>query len=89
MITKVVPNNNTSHTIYWIRRLKTYILTIILVSCPLYAQAAKPTDFIPKDSILYIQANELNEVYNEINMSENWKNTVEYTINEQNIQDLK
>ena len=69
--------------------LQIYMTTLLIVSCPSSVYAAKATDFFPKESILYIQLNELNDVYYEINLSDNWKNTVELLMSDSDTADLK
>ncbi|MCY4402741.1 MAG: hypothetical protein OXD54_09225 [Candidatus Poribacteria bacterium] len=81
--------NHSKYTLYWINKLKIYIITLLLITCQLSAHAAKPTDFFPKESILYIQANELNDVYYEISMSENWKNTVDLLLSDSNTDGIR
>ena len=89
MKSKVFLKNHISSSLYWIYKLKLYILTLIIVSISLSAHAAKVTDFFPKESILYIQVNELNEVYNEINMSENWRNSVDLLMDETDMKEMQ
>ena len=69
--------------------LHIYMTTLLIVSCTSSVYAAKATDFFPKESILYIQLNELNDVYYEINLSDNWKNTVELLMSDADTEELK
>ena len=52
--------------------LKTCCVVLFLLIVPL-AHAAKVEDFIPKKSILYLKLQDLDEVYGEIEISENWE----------------
>lgn len=70
------------------------ILTFVLIAhsillLPETSQAAKVTDFIPEESIGYVQINDLDEVYNEIKMSEQWEMIYEQLVGESERQDLQ
>ena len=54
-------------------KLKITILGILLVGTVFSANAAKVADFMPKESILYFQLQDIDEVYGEIEVSENWE----------------
>ena len=45
---------------------------LLMLMVPL-AHAAKVEDFIPKDLILYLKLQDIDEVYGEIELSENWE----------------
>ena len=52
--------------------LKTCCVVLVLLMLP-FAHAAKVEDFMPKESILYVKLQDLDEVYGEIEISENWE----------------
>ena len=54
-------------------KLKVIILFFLFVGIVFSANAAKVTDFIPKESIFYLQLQDIDEVYGEIEVSENWE----------------
>lgn len=89
MKTNALRNKQTTLSLYLMSLLKIYIITLLIVSITYSAEAAKATDFFPKESILYIQINEFNDVYNEITMSDNWKNTVDFLKNESNLEEIE
>lgn len=50
------------------------LLIILFLFCiSVSADAAKVTDFIPSDSIVLLQLNDIDEVYNEIQTSDDWE----------------
>lgn len=51
---------------------KTCSVILLLLMVPL-AHAAEVEDFIPKDIILYLKLQDIDEVYGEIEISENWE----------------
>lgn len=51
---------------------KTFCIILLLLMVPL-AYAAEIEDFMPKDSVLYLKLQDLDEVYSEIEISENWE----------------
>ena len=51
---------------------KTFCVILLLLMVPL-AHAAKVEDFMPKESVLYLKLQDLDEVYSEIEISENWE----------------
>lgn len=71
MKSKIISKESINSTRSWINIIKVIFLTLLL-SLPTASQAAKVTDFIPKDSVAYFQINDLDEVYNQIEMSETW-----------------
>ena len=54
-------------------KFKITILGILLVGTVFSANAAKVGDFMPKESIFYLQLQDIDEVYSEIEVSENWE----------------
>ncbi len=52
--------------------LKTCCVVPVVLMLP-FAHAAKVEDFMPKESILYVKLQDLDEVYGEIEISENWE----------------
>ena len=52
--------------------LKTCCVVLLLLTIPL-AHAAEVEDFIPKESVLYVKLQDIDEVYGEIEISENWE----------------
>lgn len=69
--------------------LKMIIYIQLVCFMPLSAFAAKVTDFFPKDSVMYFQLNDLDEVYNEIKMSDYWESIYEQLIDESDMQDMQ
>ncbi|MCG9130754.1 hypothetical protein J5I95_03640 [Candidatus Poribacteria bacterium] len=53
--------------------MKTTIFVLSLISIAFAANAAKVEDFMPKESVLYVQLQHIDEVYNEIETSETWQ----------------
>ena len=71
-----------------------YILTCIILATlifgvPVTGYAAKATDFIPKESIIYAQFNNLDEIVSELSMSENWENLKNQLVDEQELQEMQ
>lgn len=56
-----------------ISKLKVTILFFLFVGIVFSANAAKVSDFMPKESIFYLQLQDIDEVYGEIEVSENWE----------------
>ena len=56
-----------------LRKLKVTILFLLLVGIVFSANAAKVEDFMPKESVFYLQLQDIDEVYGEIQVSENWE----------------
>ena len=54
-------------------KLKTTIFVLSLIGITFAANAAKVEDFMPKESVLYVQLQHIDEVYNEIETSETWQ----------------
>lgn len=55
------------------RKLKVTIFIFFLTGIVFSADAAKVADFMPKESIFYLQLQDIDEVYGEIEVSENWE----------------
>jgi hypothetical protein len=56
-----------------ISKLKVTILFFLFGGIVFSANAAKVVDFMPKESIFYLQLQDIDEVYGEIEVSENWE----------------
>ena len=54
-------------------KLKVTMLFFLFVGTVFSANAAKVADFMPKESIFYLQLQDVDEVYGEIEVSENWE----------------
>ncbi len=65
------------------------ILATLIFSLPVTGYAAKVTDFIPKESIIYAQFNNLDEIVSELSMSENWDNLKNQLVDEQEMQEMQ
>ena len=52
------------------------ILFLFFVGIVFSANAAKVEDFMPRESIFYLQLQDIDEVYGEIEVSENWEKTL-------------
>lgn len=52
--------------------LKICCVVLVLLMVP-FADAAKVEDFMPKESTLYVKLQDIDEVYGEIEISENWE----------------
>ncbi len=63
------------------------ILTILFTN--ITVDAAQITDFMPIDSILYLQLKDIDEIYTEIQISESWDNAINNLIPEDDLQDLQ
>ena len=57
-------------------KLKVAILCLLCVGTAFSANAANVKDFMPKESIFYLQLQGIDEVYGEIEVSENWEKTL-------------
>lgn len=55
------------------RKLKVTIFILSLTSIIFSADAAKVADFMPKETVFYLQLQDIDEVYGEIEVSENWE----------------
>ena len=59
-------------------KLKTTIFVLSLIGIAFAANAAKVEDFMPKESVLYVQLQHIDEVYNEIETSETCRKHLPY-----------
>ena len=57
-------------------KLKVTILCLLLVGIVFSASAANVKDFMPNESIFYLQLQDIDEVYGEIEVSESWEKTL-------------
>ena len=89
MKSKFIFRKNIKSTHSWLNILIFILLTHLIFLLPINSQAAKVTDFIPKDSVVYVQLNDLDEIYNEIKMSDHWEKTYDQLIDESDKQDLQ
>ncbi|MCG9126637.1 DUF3352 domain-containing protein [Candidatus Poribacteria bacterium] len=65
-------------------------LIILLIICTnINVDAAQVTDFIPIDSVLYLQLKDIDEIYTEIQISESWERTIENSFPEDELEDLQ
>ncbi|MDE0638416.1 MAG: DUF3352 domain-containing protein [Candidatus Poribacteria bacterium] len=69
--------------------LYSIIIILFLVCIPVSTHAAKVNDFIPKESVFYIQLNDFNEIYNEIQISEDWERTLDQVLDESDLQEMQ
>ena len=53
--------------------LKTTIFVLFLIGIAFSANAARVEDFMPEESVLYVQLQHIDEVYGEIETSETWQ----------------
>ena len=89
MKSKFIFCQNSKSTHSWLNILIFILITHLILLLPINSQAAKVTDFIPKDSVVYIQLNDLDEIYNEIKMSDHWEKTYDQLIDESDRQNLQ
>ncbi len=89
MKSKFIFRKNIKSTHSWLNILIFILLTHLIFLLPINSQAAKVTDFIPKDSVVYVQLNDLDEIYNEIKMSDHWEKTYDQLIDESDRQNLQ
>lgn len=89
MKSKFIFHKNIKSTHSWLNILIFILLTHLIFLLPINSQAAKVTDFIPKDSVVYVQLNDLDEIYNEIKMSDHWEKTYDQLIDESDRQNLQ
>ena len=88
MKSKIISKVNIISTHAWINIFKVILFTLLFYF-PISSYAAKVTDFIPKESVAYLQINDLDEVYNEIKMSETWEKELEPLIGEEEKKEIK
>ena len=55
------------------RKLEVTIFIFFLTGIIFFANAAQVADFMPKESVFYLQLQDIDEVYGEIEVSENWE----------------
>lgn len=65
------------------------ISLLFIVGLPMSIQAAKVTDFIPTESVLYIELKDIDEIYSEIQISEQWKQAFDLMLDESDLQKMK
>lgn len=73
----------------WINLHRLIISIFLIVGIPIFADAAKVSDFMPKESVFYIQLNDFNEIYNEIQISKNWEKTLDQVLDESDLQEIQ
>ncbi len=78
-----------SSSLPWINILKLIIFTLLIVGIPVSAHAAKVTNFIPAESFVYVQLKDIDEVYSEIEISENWEKTRDLLIDKADWQQMQ
>jgi hypothetical protein len=82
--------NHSSSSLTWSNISKIIFLTLlIIVGIPISVHAAKVTNFIPKESILYAQLNDIDEIYNEINISKDWEKALELLIDGSELEEMQ
>ena len=69
------------------------VFIVLVISTILFTNitvdAADITDFMPIDSILYLQLKDIDEIYTEIQMSESWDHAINNLIPEKDLQKLQ
>ena len=72
------PSIHSKVTYFWccMRGHFTFCGVVLLLLTTSLAHAARVTDFMPKESVLYLQLQDLDGVYGEIEVSENWEKTL-------------
>ena len=73
----------------WRNILKLLIFTLLVVGIPVSGHTAKVTDFIPNDSIVYLKLQDIDEVYKEIQISEEWENILDQIMDESEMQEIE
>lgn len=89
MKSQVLGQKHNSFSRPWINLHKLIITILLTVGIPIFADAAKVTDFIPKESVVYIQLNDFDEIYNEIQVSEDWEQTLDQVLDESDLQEIQ
>ena len=89
MKSQVLGQKHNSFSRPWINLQKLIITILLTVGIPIFADAAKVTDFIPKESVVYIQLNDFDEIYNEIQVSEDWEQTLDQVLDESDLQEIQ
>lgn len=72
------PSIESKVTDFWccLRGHLTFCGVVLLLLTTSLAHAARVPDFIPKESVLYLQLQDIDGVYSEIEVSENWEKTL-------------
>ena len=86
---QVLAQDHNLRSQHWINLHKLIITILLTVGIPIFADAAKVTDFIPKESLIYIQLNDIDEIYNEIQISENWEKTLNQLLDASELQEMQ
>lgn len=86
---KVLGQHNFGISMFCINFLKSLILILFLVSIPISAHAAKVSDFIPADCLVYVQLKDIDEIYNEIQISDDWEKIIDQVVDESDMQEIK
>ena len=81
--------NHSSSSLTWSNIPKIIFLTLLIVGIPISVHAAKVTNFIPKESILYAQLNDIDEIYNEINISKDWEKALALLIDGSELEEMQ
>ncbi|MDE0315467.1 MAG: hypothetical protein OXM61_11230 [Candidatus Poribacteria bacterium] len=89
MKSQVLGQKHNSFSRPWKNLYKLIITIFLITGIPFFAQAAKVTDFIPKESVVYIQLNDIDEIYNEIQVSEDWEQTLDQVLDESDLQEIQ
>ncbi|MDE0086965.1 MAG: DUF3352 domain-containing protein, partial [Candidatus Poribacteria bacterium] len=89
MKSQILGQKHNSFSRPWINLYKLFIPIFLITGIPIFADAAKVTDFIPKESVVYIQLNDFDEIYNEIQVSEDWEQTLDHVLDESDLQEIQ
>jgi hypothetical protein len=89
MKTRVLRQDKCYLSLSFTNFLYSTLFILFFVGIPLSVNAAKVTDFIPKESVVYIQLNDIDEIYNEIQISENWEKTLDQALDESDLQEMR
>lgn len=81
---KLSGNSLSTHLVFYIALA---IITILFTNTTV--DAADITDFIPIDSILYLQLNDIDELYTEIQISESWDHAIKNLFPEDDLEELQ
>ena len=84
---KRIDKKNTSKSILMLLIFGFNILLFTGLSTGVYA--ASVDDFIPKDSLVFLKLQDIDEVYNEINTSETWKKAIDELTGESDFKGMK
>lgn len=86
---QVLTQDRNPLSLFWLNILKLTVVILFLVCIPISAHAAKVSDFMPKESVLYIQLNDIDEIYSEIQISEDWENILDQVLDESDLQEMQ